>query len=152
MGYDLHITRRNDWDDYEEESNITLEEWLDYVKSDNELELTNGYQIKISGVENSFHNVPGFCNWTNHSTMVNDDKPWFDYGHGMISTKNPDNETIKKMIYIAEQLNSKVQGDDGEFYDERYFKNNQSLSATANGHEISQSKSDGYKKPWWKFW
>ncbi len=62
MGYDLHIVRRNNRDDFEEESNTTLEEWLTYVKSDNELELTDGYLIKIPGMENSFQNVPGFCN------------------------------------------------------------------------------------------
>ena len=49
MGYELHIVRRNDWDDYEENSNISLDEWLAYVQLDNELELTNGYQIKIPG-------------------------------------------------------------------------------------------------------
>ncbi|TWI80398.1 hypothetical protein IQ13_3075 [Lacibacter cauensis] len=145
MGYDFHIVRRNDWADYEEDSNISLEEWLAFVQSDNELEFTNGYQIKIPGVENSFQNVPGFCNWTGHSTRVSDDKPWFDYGYGMISTKNPDEETIRKMITIAEKFNGRVQGDDGEFYDESYF----------------QSKTDPFtqnttklitNKPWWKFW
>ena len=70
MGYDLHIVRRKDWDDYEEDSDISLEEWLAYVQTDDELELTNGYQIKIPGVENSFQNVPGFCNWTGHSIKV----------------------------------------------------------------------------------
>ena len=145
MGYDLHIVRRNDFENYEEDSNISLEEWLAYVQTDNELELTNGYQIKIPGVENSFQNVPGFCNWSGHSTKVNDDKPWFDYGHGTISAKYPDDETIKKMIAIADKLNSRVQGDDGEFYDENYFinKNSQATKDTIQRADY---------KPWWKFW
>lgn len=144
MGYDLHIVRRNDWDDYEENSNISLEEWLAYVQSDNELELTNGYQIKIPGVENSFQNVPGFCNWTGHSTKVTDDKPWFGFGHGMISTKYPDDETIKKMMTIADRFNARVQGDDGEFYDETYFLNKTNQFA----QDITKLVD---KKPWWKF-
>lgn len=46
MGYALHIVRRNDWDDEEEDCNISLQEWLSYVHSDDELKLTNGYQVK----------------------------------------------------------------------------------------------------------
>ncbi len=145
MGYELHIVRRQDWDNYEEDSNISLDEWLAYVQEDNELELTYGYQIKIPGVENSFQNVPGFCNWTGHSTKVADDKPWFDYGHGMISAKYPDDETIKKMLAIANRLNGRVQGDDGEFYDEAYFKN--------KTDKLSTGKTNtGTKKAWWKLW
>jgi hypothetical protein len=145
MGYELHIVRRNDWDDYEEESNISLDDWLTYVQSDHELELTNGYQIKIPGVTNSFQNAPGFCNWRGHSTKVTDDKPWFDYGHGMVSTKYPDDETIKKMITIAGKLNGKVQGDDGEFYDENYLLSN-------TGQLSAETTKRVDKKPWWKFW
>ena len=96
MGYELHIVRRSDWDDYEEDSNISFEEWLAYVQSDNELDLTNGYLMNIPGIETSFYDVPGFCEWTGHPTKVSDDKPWFDYRGGSISTKYPDDETIKK--------------------------------------------------------
>jgi|SRR5579871_805033 len=145
MGYDLHIVRRKDWDDYEEGSDISLEEWLAYVQTDNELELTNGYQIKIPGVENSFQSVPGFCNWTGHSTKITNDKPWFDYGYGMISAKYPDDETIKKMISIADKFNGKVQGDDGEFYDESYFINK---TTTLTNDTTNRTA----RKPWWKFW
>ena len=134
MGYELHIVRQNDWEDYEEESNISIEEWLAYVQTDTELELTNGYQLKFPGHEHLFQSAPGFCNWTGHSTKTGDDKPWLDYGHGSISAKYPDDETIKKMLFIANKLNGKVRGDDGEFYDETYF---------------SAKKR---KKPWWKFW
>jgi hypothetical protein len=62
MGYEFHIVRRKDWEDFEEDSNISLEEWLAYVQSDNELELTNGYKLEVPGFENSFQSVPGFCN------------------------------------------------------------------------------------------
>ena len=145
MGYELHIVRRNNWEDYEEDSNISLEEWVAYVRSDSELELTNGYQIRIPGIENSFQNSPGFCNWTGHSIKVGDDKPWFDYGHGMISAKYPDDETIKKMIAIANRFNGKVQGDDCEFYDENYFLNKTNPPTQETMIRVN-------KKPWWRFW
>lgn len=148
MGYELHIVRQNDWDDYEENSNISLEEWLAYVQTDYELELTNGYQVKIPGSSDLFQNVPGFCNWIGHSTKKNDDNPWFDYGHGMISTKYPDDETIKKMISIADKLNGKVQGDDGEFYNENYINNGKEHFF----ENINKQRNLSIKKPWWKFW
>lgn len=146
MGYELHIVRRRDWDNFEEDSEISLEEWLAYVAVDKELELTNGYLIKIPGVENSFQHVPGFCNWRKHPTKTGEDQPWFDYGFGMISAKYPDDETIKKMITIAAALNGKVQGDDGEFYDGSYF-----LSKTDSMPQPIEPTSAS-KKPWWKFW
>ncbi|RXK86880.1 hypothetical protein [Filimonas effusa] len=145
MGYDLHIVRRDDWDDSEADSNISLAEWLLYVESDHELELTNGYQIKIPGVESSFQHVPGFCYWKGHPAKVADDKPWFDYGHGMISTKYPDDETIKKMIAIAAYFQGRVQGDDGEFYDETYL-------LEKAGQAIPETTNRTGKKPWWRFW
>jgi hypothetical protein len=46
MGYELHIIRREHWETLET-SNISLDEWLNYVKSDKELELTNGYRNKF---------------------------------------------------------------------------------------------------------
>lgn len=121
MGYEVHIIKRHVWEDCEEDSKISLQEWLTYVQSDDELELTNGYQENIPGVDISFKSIPGFCLWTGHTTKVNEDKPRFDYWRGTINVKYPDDETILKMIAIANKLNCKVQGDDGEFYDENYF-------------------------------
>ncbi len=120
MGYELHIVRRVNWED-DEDSHISLEEWLNYVESDTELELTNGFEMKLPDRTSSFHRIPGFCNWTGHSTKTEADKPWFHYGFGMISAKYPDDDTIRKMLMIAGKLNARVQGDDGEFYDESYF-------------------------------
>src|SRR5688572_7748168 len=58
MGYELHITRREHWANAET-SGISLDEWLSYVDGDRELELTNGYSIKI-GSETAFQNRPGY--------------------------------------------------------------------------------------------
>lgn len=149
MGYEIHIVRRNDYDNYEEESNITLNEWLQYVDGDNELELAKGYQVKIPGVQNTFQNAPVFCNWTGHSLKKGDDQPWFDYGFGSISTKYPDDETISKMINIANKLNGRVEGDDGEIYDESYLQNQNNLE---KAESLSVPQPFLNKRPWWKFW
>lgn len=144
MGYELHIIRRNDWEDNEEESNITLAEWLDYVKRDGELEPTEGYWVKVLG-ESTTQPKPGFCEWTAYSKEQRPGhRPWFDYGSGSISTKYPDAETIRKMIGIAKALNARVQGDDGEFYDEAAVVAMEAADAARLAQTI--------EKPWWKFW
>ena len=145
MGYDLHITRQEHWAD-EETSNIPLDEWLAYVDSDNELELTNGYDINI-GLETQFQNRPGFCEWNAHPTeRILNARPWFAYWKGSIGTKNPDAPIIRKMMQIASVLNAKVQGDDGEFYTEEY------LTELEIAEKPKTSSRQQNKKLWWKFW
>lgn len=145
MGYDLHITRQEHWAD-QETSSIPLDEWLAYVDSDKELEVTNGYDIKI-GSEAQFQNRPGFCEWNAHPTeRVPNSRPWFAYWKGSIDTKDPDAPTIRKMMQIASILNAKVQGDDGEFFTEEY------LAALEFGEKPKTLSGQPNKKPWWKFW
>jgi hypothetical protein len=52
--------------------------------------------------------------WDRHP---NDDEAWLDWFDGNISTKNPDEPLLHKMVDIAARLDAKVQGDDGELYD-----------------------------------
>jgi hypothetical protein len=98
MGYDLHITRRNNW--AEEGNDITSEEWLSLVANDPELH----FQTK---------NGPYFVTWDGDSRP----KPsWMNWSKGQIITKNPDDALIDKMMVIAQKLKAKVQGDEGELY------------------------------------
>ncbi|MBS1509462.1 MAG: hypothetical protein JST86_01380 [Bacteroidetes bacterium] len=122
MGYELHIIRQNDYDNENERSNITLDEWIKYIQSDSELNLTNGFHINFPGKpEVSWRESLGFCEWVAHPGPA--PFPWFDFGLGSISAKYPDRHTIGKMIKIAQVLNAKVIGDDGEYWDETYFTN-----------------------------
>lgn len=98
MGYDLHITRREDWS--AEGDDITADEWLEYVHSDPE--------FRISGI-----NGPYFADWNGRSKHA---EPWLNWSSGVIYTKNPDRALVDKMILIAKKLGAKVQGDDGEDY------------------------------------
>lgn len=44
-------------------------------------------------------------------------EPWpLWWNEGEVYTKNPDKHTVKKLIEIAQQLNARVLGDDGEQY------------------------------------
>ena len=99
MGYNLHITRAKFYcENYGQW--ISAEEWLRYVEKDPELKLT-GY----NGVY--------FALWSGKSEYPD---PWLNWFEGNISSKNPDDLLIDKMVEIANNLNAKVQGDDGEVY------------------------------------
>jgi hypothetical protein len=101
MGYDLHITRKEDWSD-EQGPAIGAVEWLRIVEQDPELHLET-----ING--------PYFAIWSGPSKYPD---PWLDWSDGNVYTKNPDQPLIRKMLQIAARLGAKVQGDDGEVYDE----------------------------------
>jgi hypothetical protein len=149
MGYELHIVRRTDWEDDEEESAITLDEWLEYIKTDPELELTNGYE----DIFNNWQDDPGYCLWLAHPQSDVAVIPWLSYCRGSIDTKYPDNDTIKKMIGISVKLNARVQGDDGEYYDNSYFDEKVIIvDDDKNEQKANYEKPDNPKRSWWKFW
>lgn len=115
MGYNVHITRQHHWVDKSSAQNIPKEEWLAYIKNDPELKL-----------EQSQHDDT-LAYWENYSQHGKDgDKAWMYWDDGEITLKNPDQEILKKMYKVAINLNAKLQGDDGELYDE-------------SGHEIPQT-------------
>lgn len=99
MGYDIHITRAEDWAN-NESVQIAIDEWLALVQGDPEL---------IPTPENG----QGFVVWRGATKYP---ETWFDWLAGNIVTKNPDRATLLKMLKIAAILNAKVQGDDGELY------------------------------------
>ena len=104
MGYDIHITRANDWDK-NQGFEISTEEWLNLVQDDPDL---------IPVPENGEY----FVVW--HGTTQYSET-WFDWSNGNIDTKAPDKATLRKMLQIAQKLNAKIEGDEGEIYDEEYI-------------------------------
>jgi len=100
MGYDLHITRAEDWS-MNDGKWITPEEWLSAVREDTDLEI-------ISESE------PYVAVWLKDPSRT---EFFFDWRKGNISTKNPTKSAIIKMEELARRLNAKVQGDDGETYE-----------------------------------
>ena len=106
MGYDVHITRSEDWSDTEGPK-ITPDEWLAVIQNDPEL---------LPNPENG----PYFVIWRGTTRYP---ETWFDWLRGNIYTKWPDRATLRKMLQIAELLDAKVQGDEGEIYDEVTVEN-----------------------------
>ncbi|HEV2691343.1 MAG TPA: hypothetical protein VG347_00445 [Verrucomicrobiae bacterium] len=114
MGYDVHITRRVEWSD-ENGSRITEDDWQKYVASDPELVITGFAELKTPSGEIIRINRPLLTEWrrpTKQSLV------WLSYCDGNISIKNPDEECLAKLRQIASKLQARVQGDEGEYYDE----------------------------------
>ncbi len=99
MGYDLHITRADFWAE-NQDAYIDADEWSRLVETDDELTLDP-------------RNGQHFVVWSGPGAI---EDPWFDWFEGNIHTRYPDPPTLGKMLRIAERLDARVQGDDGEIY------------------------------------
>lgn len=73
MGYDLHITRADDWCENRGHE-IPLEQWISLVESDPELRFDSNGE-------------PGFAVWSGTSDL---EFPWLAWSAGNIHTKYPD--------------------------------------------------------------
>ena len=139
MGYELHIIRKSAWENDEDPSNITLQEWKQYVSSDPELEFD---EQAIAGEYGE-----GFCGWNAHPSEKRPRyRPWFAYFRGSIDAKDPDEHTVRKMLQIADRLSAKVQGDDLEYYDEDM------IAEVFAPLPVRLKESKILLKPWWRFW
>jgi hypothetical protein len=100
MAYDVHITRAEFWAE-NEGYEISLEEWRRYVAFDIEIEP----DPQNSSTDFLFFRHP-----------IGPVPLWWE--SGQVYAKNPDKLMIQKMIEIAEKLGARVQGDDGELYND----------------------------------
>jgi hypothetical protein len=114
MGYDIHITRKNEWSD-EDGPRITEAEWQAYVASDPEMVITGVAEHTNPPGETIRITQPLLTEWRHHSSRS---PVWFSYFEGNLSVKSPDEECLAKMRQIAARLQARVQGDEGESYDE----------------------------------
>jgi hypothetical protein len=114
VGYDVHITRRQNWSDPSGPV-ISLAEWVAVVESDPEMRLDGYAETRVpDGVLRIERE--GLAVWT-----AQRNKPgnivWFYFFEGNVAVKNPDPEILKKMWSLARRLDASVQGDEGELYD-----------------------------------
>jgi hypothetical protein len=113
MGYDIHITRKNDWAD-ESGLRIALAEWKSVVENDPELTLDR---------------APDGTDLASASFLGEEGVLWWDDGE--IVSKYPNEQLLAKMLALAELLNAKVQGGDGEVYQAGGVRTEQSPPASA---------------------
>ncbi len=100
MGYDLHITRKDDWA-ADDGPTISEQEWRQLIADDPELAIDT----------ETMCGDMVFASWNGEAGAL-------AYSEGEINSKNPTEPLILKMVQIAEKLAAKVQGDDGELYPE----------------------------------
>lgn len=112
MGYDLYITRAENWLENEEKQ-IDEPEWRKIVEFDDDLCLT-GFAEAISpqGEIIRYENTL-LAKWCGHPEL---NVVWFDFRRGNVIVKNPDDATLDKMRQIAQKLRAKIQGEEGESY------------------------------------
>jgi hypothetical protein len=90
MGYDVHITRADDWVDAESKP-ISLDQWLAYIRSDPEMRLDGCAIAKIDGQPALAYENDGLAVWISYSQHnPNGNMAWFDLRRGRIVVKNPD--------------------------------------------------------------
>jgi hypothetical protein len=110
VGYDLHVTRAEDWMDAEQNP-IPETEWLAAVQSDAELRVdTDSYYDRRgpNGATVRLHPVA----WLGDPS--GDTLFWYERGE--ITTTNPTDEAVAKLKSIASRLRARLVGDDGEEY------------------------------------
>ena len=120
MGYDLHITRKKNWDGFEDEQGpqISADEWIALVHADAEMRLDGFCEVRLPEGKVFRVDHPSIAVWTAWSHHGgHGDMAWFHHHHDNVAVKNPDREIRRKMWRLAERLGAKVQGDDGEYYD-----------------------------------
>ena len=130
MGYDVHITRAEHWAD-NQGMEISPDEWLQIIQADPEL---------LPVQENGEY----FVIWRGPTKYA---ETWFDWSDGNITTKYPHRATLRKMLQLATALGAKVQGDDGEVYDEAAVDAFDDFFLTANSPGNNPG-STSPSKPW----
>jgi hypothetical protein len=100
VGYDVHITRADEWSD-NADAPISLDDWKAVAETEADL---------VADPRNG----DGFF----LARGLRDDggDGWFDWYEGDVFTKDPDRPTLAKMLSLAARLNARVQGDEGELY------------------------------------
>ena len=141
MGYELHITRADLHDDAPKDL-ISLEEWLQVIRSDAELKLVDAARaVTTDGVPVASYGE-GIAEWVetapDGSTRL---LTWFHYADGRIVITNPARQEIAKALQIAQRLKARVQGEEGEWYDQS------SLATYPTRAQIEERLNP---KPWWR--
>ena len=144
MSYHLHITRRAGGEnDAEGPASISREEWLEYLAGDakmapNDCTVDPQYGKHEDGAAYDAY-VEGLSAWLGHSGKgLKEEYVWFSHSEGQVTVENPDEETLVKLLAIAQVLHARVQGDDGDYFDQQPWAH-ESLS---EGGDVAWADAD----------
>ena len=115
MGYDVHITRQNNWWERDAAREISEAEWRAVVEADKELRFCGAAEVQsplgeVIRVEN-----PLLVQWLGHPQH---EIVWLDFRRGNVVVNRPDGLVLEKMKSLALRIGARVQGDESEFYEE----------------------------------
>ncbi|MDB4213880.1 hypothetical protein N9741_03310 [Octadecabacter sp.] len=132
MGYNLYITRKDEWFD-EHGVEIELDEWLAVIEEDPHLK-PHAEMVATD---------PSAAVWVNKD---GGGRMWFWLDEGNIVGKNPRPDAVAKMHAISVLLDAKLIGDEGEHYDASGNASHPDFPAP------EANKAGTNARPWWKFW
>ncbi|WP_315814972.1 hypothetical protein [Paraflavitalea speifideaquila] len=105
----LYITRRKDLFDHTDNSEITLQEWTNFVANDPDMRLENETTVTLPDGTDYRYPSPGKAIWLNRQPGERiAQEVIFDYASGNIIIDDPDAATLKKIRHIAFKLNTRV--------------------------------------------
>lgn len=116
MGYDVHITRADEWSDCSA-SPITLDEWTAVVRDDPELRAERSASAPLPDGGSLEVELSGLSVWTGWSLHGRADaRVYLWHSDGCITSRAIDEEVLAKLHRIAQRLGARVVGDEGEEY------------------------------------
>ena len=84
MGYNLYITRKDNWTDEETTGLISMNEWKQVVTADPDMQMDNKVEAKVNGKTIRMEEE-GIAVWTAYSLAgKNGNQAWFSFDDGMI--------------------------------------------------------------------
>lgn len=142
MGYDLYITRNEDWSDTDGQD-ITLDDWTGYLAVDQTLVLDPDHAARAdprvaSGAKEPSH--VRWIEWPDREPGIREAWVWLERGN-LVAT-DADIRFRQKLFLIADALDARLMGENGDVY-------NSSGEAES---KITGLIGFGRKKSWWKFW
>jgi hypothetical protein len=115
MGYDVHITRKENW--FDDGTEISLHELRTFIDTGDEMRLDGHTEAKLPGGHALRVDSDGLAVRTAYrGSTAGGNMAWFDFRSGNVVVKNPDVAILRKMCQIAQKLGARVQGDDCEIY------------------------------------
>lgn len=104
-----YITRREDLRDHADKTEISLQEWMGFVKMDPDMRLENETTVKLPDGSDYTYPSPGKAVWLyREAGQASPREVLFDYESGNVVISNPDTATLKKIQHIAFKLNTRV--------------------------------------------
>ena len=140
MGYDIHITRKDDWAD-DEGPVIELDEWLGYLAIDKSMGLDQDREAERDSAVATGAKAASLAIWKDWPSGDGENFAEIWHSQGNLMASDPDIAFRQKMFLIADALGAKVQGNKGEVYN--------SIGDPENRPRRSGTRAG---RPWWKVW